>query len=918
MEAMEQESNGDGEARRAHIVDLLEELLVMIFADIDPQTLKTCGHVCRHWRRIVSDERSWKRAFVRTFGRLPYERLAASSAHSSRGSGSVRRQGGVASWQSEYTTRVHLTRQWAGTGGMRSNDEKRLEFNARVGTVDRLIVSEKNGWALAVSKAARAAVKCDPSMGKVYARKNELKSVVFAMPRAGDDNAIGDDGARVSAVATRSDRIVWGFESGLCTTTHLTRYGGLRTRVVAAHYHTAPVLDAAGPLDHLAQKTFDWRNAYGVRSDAGDLVASSSASGSVHVWSDRTGQSLHLLQAAAGTPLVRVTWVEGARYVVAASTAGAVFVWDLSALSIQGSGQPPEPQIPSRGAVKALFRRTPWLVPEPNEYSDGRMAPTCVFPFPSAQRVHAQRVVQLAGDPFGDSFVLAVEGRGIWRMGVDGSVRASFSVELPIPRATAAPLAQQQTAPITVVTWKVDSGAARLLFPGGSSAPSRVSSAASQSAATSGVQTPKGKAAERNSSNNSNVLRLDMSKPASPTMAGAVESAFCKRLLLVGDATGSLWMFDGDDAGDAVQPLHTWARIHQRAVSAVDVNAAVLVSAARDGQVLVLDPLSGQTLRTIRCHGGGRHLRRDLRRQQQRRRPRNNNDDEEQQQQQQQQQAELDDAGANLLVWQQAPDNGQQAHRERRLDPRFWWVHLPLINERTRADVYLAQMLASRTSEQWALQTQARGADALDLARGVAAGDEVPEFHAWMQMEPDLVHAFPTLVADIAAGYAWVVVANGTRIHSCFLSPQHLPRPRGQPAHASPNALRQRNARSNNNIAEELAELRLETRHQREWRIEAHENRAYLEREFMQPTSELGLSADEQIAYALWLSQQEASASAADASSNGGDDLDSDRSSSSAAVGDKHDVSAFMGLAPEDMTEEQQIEYALFLSSKSS
>ncbi|KAJ2860117.1 hypothetical protein GGI22_002803 [Coemansia erecta] len=904
---MSQASNGDGdsEARRAHIGDLPEELLVMIFANIDPQALKTCGHVCKYWRRIVSDERSWKRAFVRTFGRLPYERLTASSAHSSRGSGSAqRRQGGAVSWQSEYTSRVHLTRQWAGTGGMRGSDERRLEFNARVGTVDRLIVSEEHGWALAVSKTARAAVKCDPGMGKVYARKNELKSVVFAMPQIGDGNAI-DDGARVSAVATRSDRIVWGFESGLCTATHLTRHGELRTRVVAARYHTAPVLDAAGPLDTLAQKTSDWRNACSGRADVGELVASSSASGSVHVWSDRTGQSVHLLQAVAGTPLARVTWAEGARYVVAASTAGAVFVWDLSALSTQGSSPPPEPQAPSRGAVVALFQRTPWLVPEPNEYGDGRMPPTCVFPFPSAQQLNAQRVVQLVGDPFGDSFVLAVEGRGVWRMGVDGSVRASFSTDLP--------RAQQQPAPITVVTWKVASGAARLLFPAGSPAPSRVASAASQSAATSGVQTPKG-------NNSSNVLRLDMSKPASPTMAGAVESAFCKRLLLVGDATGSLWMFDGDDAGDAVQPLHAWARIHQRAVSAVDVNAAVLVSAARDGQVLVLDPLSGQTLRTIRCHGGGRHLRRDLRRQHQRRRPRNGND------------AELDDAGADLLVWQQAPDNGPQAHRERRLDPRFWWVHLPLINERTRADVYLAQMLASRTSEQWALQTQARGADALDLVRGVAAGDEVPDFHAWMQVEPDLAHSFPTLVADIAAGYAWVVVANGTRIHSCFLRPQNASKPRGQPAHASPIAPRQRNAISYRNIAEELAELRLETRHQREWRIEAHENRAYLEREFMQPTTELGLSADEQIAYALWLSQQEASAnasanasastsastSAADASSNSGDDQDSDGSSSGAAAGDRHNVGAFMGLAPEDMTEEQQIEYALFLSNTSS
>ncbi|KAJ2559187.1 hypothetical protein EV175_000449 [Coemansia sp. RSA 1933] len=846
---MEKLSNSDMATKELGVGDLPEELLVMILANIDPAGLRTSGQVCRRWRRIVTDERSWKRAFVRRFGREPFEMLATGSVGRGGAKGS-----GVGVWQSEYSSRERVTGLWAGTVGRRSNSERRMEFNARVGSVDRLVVDERQGWALAVSKASRAAVKYDPASGTVYARKNERRNVVFAMPQLSDGSGIVDDGSRVSAVSTRSDRILWGLESGLCTATHLTRHGELKSRAVAARYHTAPVLDMAGPLDRLAQRSYDWRSLCGARAEGDDLVASASASGAVHVWSDRTGQLQHLLQGVAGTPLVRVTWAEGARYVVAASTAGVVFVWDRQALAT--AAQPAN--------ARDLFRQVPWLSPAPDEYSDGRMAPTFVAPFPGAQLVQAQRVVQLTGDPFGASFVLAVEGRGVWRMSVHGSLLASFCTDHPsIPPQPA----QNQPIPITVVVWEVDGGGSkRQQRQSGSSTPN-LSTAASASDNN-----------KSNISSNSHVLRMDLTKPQPPL----VDSAGGRRLLVVGDATGSLWMFDGDATGESVAALQTWRRIHQRAVSAVDVNAAVVVSAARDGQVLVLDPLSGQTLRAMRCHGGGRKLRHDLR----------------------QQRREVDEAPGQL--W--PPHNAQQRPRERRLDPRFWWVHLPLINERTRGDVYLAQMLAARTSERWARQTQGRIADALDAA-ALDPDDEVPAFHAWLRVEPALVHSFPTLVADVVAGSTWVAMANGTRIHSCFLTPTQ------KPIHASP-ASRLRSLRSDGflsaNIAEELAELRLETHAQRQERIDAHETRAYLDREFVLPTDELGLSPDEQVAYALWLSQQQTPDNHTPASADDATTL------SSATHSDQPNPDHFSHLALDDMTEEEQLEYALFLSSTSS
>ncbi|KAJ2529308.1 hypothetical protein EV175_007378, partial [Coemansia sp. RSA 1933] len=62
---MEKLSNSDMATKELGGGDLPEELLVMILANIDPAGLRTSGQVCRRWRRIVTDERSWKRAFVR-------------------------------------------------------------------------------------------------------------------------------------------------------------------------------------------------------------------------------------------------------------------------------------------------------------------------------------------------------------------------------------------------------------------------------------------------------------------------------------------------------------------------------------------------------------------------------------------------------------------------------------------------------------------------------------------------------------------------------------------------------------------------------------------------------------------------------------------------------------------------------------
>ncbi|KAJ2813417.1 hypothetical protein FBU31_007446, partial [Coemansia sp. 'formosensis'] len=193
----------------------------------------------------------------------------------------------------------------------------------------------------------------------------------------------------------------------------------------------------------------------------------------------------------------------------------------------------------------------------------------------------------------------------------------------------------------------------------------------------------------------------------------------------------------------------------------------------------------------------------------------------------------------------------------------------------TRNDVHLAQLLAARSSADWDRQIGDPTGDQLDRE---PAGDEVPAFFALQQTLPRVTRGFPTLVADVHAGYGWVVVANGTRIQSCFLdalghSHRHEKQKR-RAAYQSSRGLERE-------VAEDLARMRVETHAERQRRMERHAERAHVERTFIEPEEQLGLDPDEQIAYALWLSEQQ-----------------------------QHGASP----QTEMMTEDEQLQYALLLS----
>ncbi|KAJ2716705.1 hypothetical protein H4R19_000479 [Coemansia spiralis] len=728
------DSGSDSGMAVGRFMKVPEDVLLQILARLDPRSLDEAAQVCRLWHRIVSNDHSWLRVLILTLGRRPFQRLQPGRMPSTR----IDTPGWLASgrppaptWRSEHMDRLGLHKLWTNTN---ASHHRRIEFNPRVSTIDGLVVSERHGWALAVSKLGRAAVRCLPQSGKVFARDDNVDDIVFAAPNS--------DAADVTAIATRIDRILWGLGDGCSTVTHLTRGGGLKARVVAAHQLPSGVTAVAGPFDRLAQEHHEWSAAAG-HGGADDLVASACAGGSVLVWSATTGDTHRILHGMRDVRLTQVTWADAGRYVVAAAEdKSALFVWDLES---PGSAAP--------DALTAAFDRVYPLSPDASEYADGSQPPSVVFAFPGRRgATAATRLVLLAGDPYGNTFIVATATGGVARISVTGAVQATY--ELGPAKSTG----KVPAVTVTAATWKLDV------------APIRSPSSASLSDIGS----------ERHE-----IVRPDPVRAAHD--AGT-------RLLLVGDATGGVHMFDGD-GDDVVPALQRWPRLHRRAVAALTVNAAIVVSAGCDGQLFVLDPLSGQTLCADRCRSGRRS-----------------------------------DAGGPV-------------------DPWFWSVHPALRGPQTALEVHAARQLASEPAAWWDDQS---------------------------------AEQLPTLVTEVRAGYGWLVAANRMYIHATFAGLPGKSRRQRQPR-------RPERAGDMDWLLEEgMAEARAESAHDRAQRLRAHERRTHVEREYEAPAAELGLSIDEQLAYALWLSTH----------------------------GDASPPQPPANAAVDGMTEDEQLAYALRLSQR--
>lgn len=82
---------------KVHINDLPHEILLDVFAHMQPVELKDLRLVCRKWNLVVSDKSAWVKAFHNRFGT---GNVFASVTGSSM-------------WLTEYLGRVAMSRKWS-------------------------------------------------------------------------------------------------------------------------------------------------------------------------------------------------------------------------------------------------------------------------------------------------------------------------------------------------------------------------------------------------------------------------------------------------------------------------------------------------------------------------------------------------------------------------------------------------------------------------------------------------------------------------------------------------------------------------------------------------------------------------------------------------------------------------------------
>ncbi|KAI8077295.1 quinon protein alcohol dehydrogenase-like superfamily [Gilbertella persicaria] len=181
------------------IQQLSVEVMLHIFARLDPISLATVAKVCHFWRQMVMDDSCWRDAFVSYFGRLPFKRLSTES------------------WKTEYVLRTHLIRKWTKSRGTV------MSFQPKIGSIESMHVDFENASMLVSSAEQGIAVKCNVATGKVHQRHPFYST---------------HDNIRLPITATliEKDRILWGFDAGYITLS--TSKKGL---IVFSDFHQGPV-----------------------------------------------------------------------------------------------------------------------------------------------------------------------------------------------------------------------------------------------------------------------------------------------------------------------------------------------------------------------------------------------------------------------------------------------------------------------------------------------------------------------------------------------------------------------------------------------------------------------------------------------------------------------------------------------------
>lgn len=338
---------------------LAPELLMHIFAFLDPVSLSRAAAVCRAWSAIARDDATWRAAFATYFSLEAAQAHRAASLDASA-TPALRRLTNT-SWRHEFQQRVDLLRQW------RKSRTPTVLSTPRVDLIKKISLAKQHRLLVSATDTYGVASRSNPWTGKVTKGYLDAEGTANG---AGNGNPNVEFSPNVTTLNMNSDasHIFWGFRSGEVGMTIMSRQG-TNARGAIRSVRFTPRASHSGPVSVIAipfasdsdgahgpgRSPERLRQAMAMLGDVGSTFVTAGFDGTVRMWSSNRSWPLWIASCSPKTPIsnaissatpaqinpdaampLRALAYDAKSGIVAAgSTTGKIFVWsniDVAAL----------------------------------------------------------------------------------------------------------------------------------------------------------------------------------------------------------------------------------------------------------------------------------------------------------------------------------------------------------------------------------------------------------------------------------------------------------------------------------------------------------------------------------------------------------------------------------------------------------
>lgn len=327
------------------VSELAPELLMRIFAFLDPISLCRSAAVCRAWALVARDDSTWRAAFATYFSLEAAQANRAASLEASA-TPALRRLTD-ASWRHEFQQRVDLLRRW------RKSRTPTVLSTPRIDIIKKISLSKQHRLLISATDTYGVASRSNPWTGKVTKGYLDAEGTANG---AGNGNPNVEFSPNVTTLNTSSDasHIYWGFRSGEVGMTTMARQG-TNPRGAIKSIRFTPRACHAGPVTAIAipfasdsdgahgpgRSPERLRQAIASLGDVASTFVTAGFDGTVRMWTSNRSWPLWIASSAtkpattegvattasAAAPICALAYDAKAGIVAAGNTAGKLFVW---------------------------------------------------------------------------------------------------------------------------------------------------------------------------------------------------------------------------------------------------------------------------------------------------------------------------------------------------------------------------------------------------------------------------------------------------------------------------------------------------------------------------------------------------------------------------------------------------------------